>query len=138
MHTVIKKENGEIWIVKQVAKCQLPLEEGDISLQVESLPDRDFRDCWKVENNLVKVDLPKARIKRLQQLREERDQRLLELDAEQARLISVYGDLQHEEIQAIFAEKQALRDMSVKAEADLAAKLSSNTIKVYSLEDAIA
>ena len=140
MGKAIHKANGEIWLLALNSKALPPLEEGDSIIEVDfdALPDKDFRDCWKVENDAIEIDLPLARAKRLDQLRVERDAQLLELDAEQAQLISIHGDLQHADVQAIFAQKQALRDMPVKAESDLALKEDAALIKSYSLEDALA
>jgi len=140
MGKAIKKENGEIWLLAIGSKSLPPLEENDVVLDVDFdvLPDSDFRDCWKVDNEQLKIDLPLARAKRLEQLRAERDAQLLELDAEQARLISLHGDLAHADVQAVFAQKQALRDAPVKAESDLSSKLAITTIKAYTLDDALA
>ena len=137
MGKVINKANGEIWVVAIGSKMLPPLEDGDSILEVDfdAMPDKDFRDCWKVEDEELKIDLPLARAKRLAQLREERDAALVELDATQMRLQSMPDT--EAELAALYVEKQALRDMPVKAEADLAGKLAVTTIKAYSLDNAL-
>ena len=67
---------------------------------ISDLPnDRTFREAWEYNNNSVNINMPKARNIHLNNLRIERDKKLVELDIE---------TLKGNDIQA---EKQILRDL---------------------------
>lgn len=74
----------------------------------DSLPDRRFRNCWRNDGaGFPRVDMPLARVQRLDEIRRERDKRLVAADGPTARAIEQNapdeGDWK--------AHKQALRDV---------------------------
>lgn len=122
----IKKPDGTIWIAHGNLGV---LPEGDIVLDASELPDAKYRECWREKNGQIVVDLDLARAKKLAELRAIRDEKLAETDKEWMKLAS-----QGQDLTAINAKKQALRDLPEQMESDLAAKRKAETIDAYEPE----
>lgn len=73
------------------------------------LPDRRFRDCWRNGGSGgVAVDMPLARVQRLNEIRAERDRRLEKSDGLMARANETGSTA---EIAAVKTSRQYLRDL---------------------------
>lgn len=88
----------------------------------EDLPaDRELRAAWVdvTDDTKINIDVKKARDLKLQQLREERGAKLVEMDSQALRALEAGDDLT-----AIKAKKKALRDVTEPLKAlDVAGKV---------------
>lgn len=89
---------------------------GVTALIVDSseLPSRRFRNSWSVLGGKPVVDMAKARVQRMSEIRAERDKLLKATDADKARLDDIGTQPQK---QALAAYRQALRDIPLTVEA---------------------
>ena len=97
---------------------------------VDLLPIRYFRDCWtdEIPGEQVDVDMPKARIQRMDELRLTRDDKLKELDVAYMKALEAKDTAQ---MDIITAKKKALRDMPVDSKPELDSIESPNQLKDY-------
>lgn len=125
---LIKKADDSVVIISSKSSPENFMQETDVLIgeAPQDTPDREFRDCWKEDSGELKVDLPKAREKRLAEIRAERDARLKATDE-----AWVEGMSKGEDVSAIEALKQTLRDIPATAETELSSKLATTTIKAY-------
>lgn len=89
---------------------------------------RRLRNCWRYSSGVVSVHLPSARQQRLGEIRAERNARLLESDAEKARLDEIGTPQQRA---TLTAYRQQLRDLPAAAAADLAGLTSAAELEAY-------
>lgn len=89
---------------------------------------RRFRNCWRLAGGAVQVALPEARQLLLDELRAERNRRLLASDAERARLAEVGTK---GEQAGLATYRQRLRDLPVTVAADLATLYSADELEAY-------
>lgn len=90
--------------------------------------DRYFRNAWKQESNKVDVDVDKAKDIHIDKLREERNERLKELDVS----FQIAMEQQStQEMSEIASYKQELRNMPETALQDLAGIEDLEQIKNY-------
>lgn len=98
-------------------------------------PDRDFRDCWVDSNGKIGVDLGRARIARLNELRAERDARLEKLDTKfQIELGRAVTTGNYEAVKAVESERQALRDQPAVLSSRLMKATTLQQIRAIALE----
>jgi hypothetical protein len=129
----IKRPDGNIRLV--IGDVSRVVEDGDVVIDLPqdwTMPNKKYRDCWRESNGDIKVNLPLARAKKLEEIRKERDAKLVESDKEW--MIAMSTGQAQEAIDAINAKKQALRDLPEAAEDVLSGKLSVNTIDAYEPE----
>lgn len=94
------------------------------NIETTDLPQsRKFRICWRNDGNgKPKTDLPLARTQRLEEIRLQRNQKLLDSDGPMAREREQNGNNQN----AMKVYRQLLRDLPVAVEAELG-ELSTDT-----------
>ena len=97
-------------------------------MDVDALPSRRFRDCWRTNGTGIHVDLPLARSQRLREIRTERDRRFAALDGEWFKAMG-RGDAANAAV--VDAKRQALRDVPQAAERDLAALTTPDALAAY-------
>lgn len=98
----LMKDNTEDEALGIIAEKAVPDGLGHRICTTADLPqDRDFRDAWTDDNDTdtVDVDMPKARVMHMDNIRSKRDEKLKELDIETLR----GNDVQ--------VQKQVLRDI---------------------------
>jgi len=78
------------------------------------LPEREFRDAWKQNGNLVEHDFIKAKDIQLQRVRTERDLLLVKYDGLQARANDIGDLVEQSRLQVVKAELRSATD-SLKA-----------------------
>jgi len=98
---------------------------GDV--ENEDIPTNKYKNCW-VDNGSggIKIDLPKARVQKENEIRTERD-RILKL-TDNAFLIALS---KAEATTNIEADKVLLRDMMADVTTDLSSKIAATTIDAY-------
>ena len=114
------------WIERVASKN---VEEGDVRCDdclAKDLPKRYFRNCWRYSNRKVDVDMPLARIQKMDEIREKRNKLLDDSDKEHLRLQAV-GTAQ--EKQDMETYRQSLRDIPVNV--DLESIKDSNSLEVF-------
>ncbi len=129
----IRKSDDSILIVH--GDASLAMQDGDELIELPQdweQPSRKYRNCWRWQSDQIKVNLPLARAQKLEEIRKERDARLVESDKEW--MIAMTTGAGQEAIDAINAKKQALRDLPEIAESDLSSKLAVTTIDAYEPE----
>ena len=90
--------------IKDIEDAIIPFEakrlnlKNSVKIDINSLPDNDFRSGWRLDGGTVSVDMDKAREIQMSRIRKKRDKRLTELDQRQ------YG-------KEFDAERQKLRDI---------------------------
>ena len=88
---------------------------------------RKFRDCWRqAPRGGVMVDLVRARTQRLVEIRAERDAALAATDGLMLRAQETGQDTTQ-----LLAERQRLRDLPAKAQADLDAFTTAEELEAY-------
>jgi hypothetical protein len=113
----LKKPDGQIHLVH--GNVNIVKQDGDevFELPVDwEIPSIKFRDCLRESSGEIAVNLELARAQVLEEVRRKRDEKLLETDAEYTRLHSMDQDLT-----AVKAKKQVLRDLPEAVESELAA-----------------
>ena len=90
--------------------------------------NRRFRLCWRHIGGRIAVDVSLARTQRLAEIRLDHDQRLEASDKDKARLDDVGTP---EQIAAMKAYRQALRDLPATAQADIAALATPEQLDQY-------
>lgn len=95
---------------------------------LSALPGKRFRNCWRAKAGLVEVDLPSARMQRINEIRKERDEKFAPMDAE---WMKATGQKNTVRAEAIEVHRQILRDITVKALADLLKLKTPEKIGVY-------
>lgn len=83
---------------------------------VDTLPSRRFRNCWRATNKAIGVDIALAKQQVLNEARLERNKLLDETDKEVARLADIGSK---EEQDALKVYRQQLRDLPVVIETEL-------------------
>ena len=92
----------------------------------EDLPKRYFRSCWRYTNLKVDVDMPLARVQKMNEIREKRNKLLDDSDKEHLRLQAV-GSAQEKQDMEIY--RQFLRD--VPSNIDLELIKDSDSLEVF-------
>ncbi len=104
------REEGELksaWIKRITDKCG---PKGTVRLGEINIPtDRYFRNCWrKAFDGNIDVDMPLARLQRMEEIRRERDNKLLSLDTEWRIALA---DDDKTELDKVAVRRQTLRDI---------------------------
>lgn len=89
---------------------------------------RRFRACWRFAAGTVQVHPPAARQQRLDEIRAERNRRLLESDAERARLDEIGTSQQRA---ALTAYRQQLRDLPALVSVELVTLTTAEELASY-------
>lgn len=94
------------WLIRK----DVPTDATEIEIiEHDALPaDRAFRNAWDKKDGEIIVDMPKARLIHLENLRKERNLKLQEMDIEFQKAFEVSDQAKITEIAQV---KQALRDM---------------------------
>lgn len=94
--------------------------------KAEDLPKRYFRNCWRESNGNVEIDLPLARVQKMDEIRTKRNKLLDESDKEYMRLQAV-GIIS--EKQDMETYRQSLRDLP--STVDLELVTDSDSLEVF-------
>lgn len=113
-------EPEEAFISRVIAK-DLPHDATNVRVvEATEIPkDRSFRDAWKDEGGAITVDMSVARDIHRDRLRQERENRMAALDV--AFFKALEDAVQDPAVQAIAAQKRALRDAPAHPSIDAAA-----------------
>ena len=90
-------------------------------------PKKTFRDAWTFDGQAITIDLPKAREIVLARVRDERNRRLVEADAEKARLDDVGTEKEKKDAKD---KRQALRDLPAVVAIEIAT-MSVGQLETY-------
>ena len=90
-----------------VISRSIPVNTQYVRVNEQDLPDREFRNAWKLENNVINHDLEKAREIQLTRIRQAREPKFVELDKEFMLALEKGHDTS-----VITSAKQELRDIT--------------------------
>ena len=91
------------------------------------LPKKTFRDAWTFDGQAITIDLPKAREIVMTRVRDERNRRLTESDAEKARLDDVGTEKEKKDAKD---KRQKLRDLPAVVAGEIAT-MSVEQLETY-------
>lgn len=94
------------------------LENGQSIINPTSVPDRLFRGAWRLEGDVIGVNMTKARLLAKQKVRETRAGKLVELDGQWMRAA---GRGENANATAVEAKRETLRTLPQRADFDAAA-----------------
>lgn len=93
------------------------VDESKLPIEIKGEKKRKlFRNCWRVVNGMISVDIPLARVEVIERVRKERNTRLTDSDTDKHRLDDI-GTPQQK--QALAAYRQQLRDLPVSVVEDV-------------------
>lgn len=113
-------------LIERDTQRVLAEEPGATYEDVDVLPSRRFRAAWTRGANGVTVDVQKARLQRVAEIRAERDKALAATDGPFLRDSEMGKD-----VSALKATRQALRDLPAKAMAELAECVTADDVAAY-------
>lgn len=131
--SAIKKSSGEIWIAH--GDASLAMEDGDQLIELPQdweKPDPKYRSCLAEKDGEIVIDLAKAKVQKIEEIRKARDEKLKESDVEF--MVAMSQDQASDVITAIKEKKQALRDITEMARNALASKKKIETVDAYEPE----
>ena len=125
--SAIKKADGKIWLAH--GDASRAMEAGDTLIELPSdwvQPNPKYCDCWAEASGEIVIDLAKAKTQKSEEVRQERNRRLTETDAEWVKLSSMGTNLA-----AITTKKQALRDVPETCQSAIDACTSTEALEAY-------